>query len=259
MKLPMTFCLTFDDGFKVHHDIVAPMLEAHGWRGTFNVPTEFMKSNHAPLTADQLWDCRLNGNENNLMTWDDVRDLVRRGHEVYPHTLGHVDLLQLEQMGKIDELLRQIAESRSQFIAELGYEPKFFCSPHNSWSETILAAIRGHGMELLNCSRRNFPTQPTSKPPAPSISEYVLNEWSCGTAHIDIMIHGVDGTRGGWEPFATVEEFGKFLDELKDLEQSRYVRVVSYQSSHVGPGLFLRERLFVRRVTNKLRRMIFSL
>lgn len=36
---PMTCCLTFDDGLKVHAEIAAPLLEKFGWRGTFNVPT----------------------------------------------------------------------------------------------------------------------------------------------------------------------------------------------------------------------------
>ena len=255
MKWPLTFCLTFDDGFKVHHDVAASIVEAHGWRGIFNVPTEFMDSNHVPLTPDQAWDCRLSGNEDNFMTWDDVRDLVKRGHEVYPHTLGHIDLLKLEQEGKIDELNRQISESKRQFVEQLGYAPKFFCSPHNSWSPGIVRAVRANGMELFNCCRRNFPTCPGHE--SMTLTDFVKSEWRRGTRHVDIMMHGIVRAKGGWEPFEDATHFDRFCDELKGLEQAGIVKVVSYASSHVKPGPFVRERCFIQRVLNKLKRVCF--
>ena len=40
------------------------MLEERGWRGTFNIVTDWI------------------GKNEKFLTWEDVRELIRRGHEV---------------------------------------------------------------------------------------------------------------------------------------------------------------------------------
>ena len=57
---PMRVTLTFDDSLKDHLLIAAPLLEERGWRGTFNLVTDWI------------------GKDERHLTWDDVRELVRR-------------------------------------------------------------------------------------------------------------------------------------------------------------------------------------
>lgn len=59
--------LTYDDGLPIHPRIVAPLLEAHGMRGTF----------YAPLNSDV---------NDNPLAW---REMAKRGHELGNHTVYH--------------------------------------------------------------------------------------------------------------------------------------------------------------------------
>jgi len=61
--------LTFDDGLPSHATVVAPLLEKYGWRGTFFI-----------------WPV---GNGN--MTWDQLRKMATRGHEIGNHCGDGVD------------------------------------------------------------------------------------------------------------------------------------------------------------------------
>ena len=65
---PLRVALTFDDSLKDHLLIAAPMLEERGWRGTFCIVTDWVGINDKHLS------------------WDDIRELVRRGHEIATHT-----------------------------------------------------------------------------------------------------------------------------------------------------------------------------
>lgn len=60
--------LTFDDALDCHLDVAMPLLEQHGFRGTFFVPV---------------------GAESFTRRLDDWRDAARRGHELGNHTIFH--------------------------------------------------------------------------------------------------------------------------------------------------------------------------
>lgn len=83
---PLRVALTFDDSLKDHLLIAAPMLEERGWRGTFCIVTDWV------------------GRDSSKLTWDDVRELVRRGHEIATHTKTHRNLVELLKAGKGDEV-----------------------------------------------------------------------------------------------------------------------------------------------------------
>lgn len=57
-----------------------------GWRGTFCIVTDWV------------------GKDSSKLTWDDVRELVRRGHEIATHTKTHRNLVELLKAGKGDEV-----------------------------------------------------------------------------------------------------------------------------------------------------------
>ena len=82
---PLRVALTFDDSLKDHALIAAPMLEERGWRGVFNIITDKV------------------GAGERYMTWEDIRGLLARGHEVTTHTMSHPLL---------DEVLLQKARIR---------------------------------------------------------------------------------------------------------------------------------------------------
>jgi hypothetical protein len=65
---PAPLCFTFDDGYISQYTMAAPTLERYGLRGSFAVIADLIGSNPA-----------------NFMSWDQLRDLRDRGHEINVH------------------------------------------------------------------------------------------------------------------------------------------------------------------------------
>lgn len=258
IKRPMYCCLTFDDGLKVHSTIAAPLLEKLGWKGSFNIPTSFMNDLSVPrLTAEQADDCFLVGHENNLMNWNDVNGLIAAGHEVYPHTLDHSGLLRLQRAGAIEEMLRQIRDSKAEFISRTGIIPKFFCTPHNSTSALIEKMIHDNGMELLGPGRANYGTVVPDEDPLP-IKEHLQLLYRQGSFTADIAIHGIDKSKGGWSPFDTAQDFADFLEKIKEVENEGLIRVTPYSQSHRHHSLLAPLQRIWDCLCLKFRRIVFT-
>jgi len=233
---PMTFCLTFDDGLKTHARVAAPLLEKYGWRGVFSVATEIATKGR--LTPRQAEDMCLVGNEWNVMSWEDVKALLVRGHVVCPHTATHADLQALEAAGRMDEVAREIAESKRQFAAHAGVTPALFCLPHCSGSAEVMALVRRHGMEPINGRgkwRVNFGEYSPDGQSYSDITSFLRRFYYLGFAHVDVMIHGVVRREGGWRPFEDATAFEDFLKAIKAEEDAGRVRVVDYETGHRYP------------------------
>ena len=78
--------ITFDDGYLDNYDWAAPELELRKLPATFFIASRLIGSNTQPWW-DQEFAARAS-----WMSWDDVRDLHRRGFEIGAHTMNHVDL-----------------------------------------------------------------------------------------------------------------------------------------------------------------------
>lgn len=226
---PMTICLTFDDGLKAHADIAGPMLRQRGWVGAFNVPVNVIGCGR--LTIEQAKDLCLEGHEDRRMTWDDVRALLKAGHEVYPHTCDHADLPMLERTRQTGELERQVGEAKRTFIEQTGIVPRYFCLPHNACTPPVAALIRREGMEPFACFRVNF-GRVCAGLSCRDITHFLQGCFWHGSRHVDLMVHGIDRSQGGWMPFEDAADFKRFLDEIAAVEKSGRIRVVSYSSAH---------------------------
>ena len=108
---PLRVALTFDDTLKDHLLVAAPMLEERGWRGTFCIVTDWV------------------GGDDSRLSWDDVRELVRRGHEIATHTASHRDLLMLLESEGEEVVRREIGGSADRILAETGIAPRFLFPP----------------------------------------------------------------------------------------------------------------------------------
>lgn len=145
--------LTFDDGFRNNYDVAADLLDQFGVKGFFFVPAGFIQLSGSQSAARDYvsqnlylgrppagWgdaDCQ-------PMSWNDLRDLIRRGHSVGCHGLDHVALG--PQTG--DRVLRrEIIEAKSVLEEELGTPVSSFCWPFgalSSYSRDAFALIRRH-------------------------------------------------------------------------------------------------------------------
>jgi peptidoglycan/xylan/chitin deacetylase (PgdA/CDA1 family) len=81
--------LTFDDGTEDHYRIAAPIMEKHGFRGTFFLTVGSIGSG--------VW---IHG------TWKGFLDLYESGHELGSHTMTHPWLTKITADKQQDELLR---------------------------------------------------------------------------------------------------------------------------------------------------------
>ena len=145
--------VTFDDGFKSNYEVAADVLDQFGVKGFFFVPAGFIQQSGSPAAARDYVANKLYpgsapagwGDEDfQPMSWDDLRDLVRRGHTVGCHGLNHVAL---GPDPDEETLRREIIEAKSVLERELGTPVTSFCWPFGtlaSYSQSAFELIRQH-------------------------------------------------------------------------------------------------------------------
>ena len=208
---PMDVVLTFDDGVKDHLLVAAPELEKRGWRGIFCIVPEWIGKNERKLT------------------WDDVRELKRRGHEIASHTLSHVSLAKLAGEGKLDQLRHEIAAARDIIAKETGEAPKVLCIPFGSITPAVYRIAAEEGQIVLPVDRTNF-GKGTKVGTKYGVKARIRQYMARGTGYCDVLSHGIREAGGGWNPFATTEDFQKHLDDIASFGDS--IRVVTGDAAH---------------------------
>ncbi len=203
---PLRVALTFDDSLKDHLLVAAPMLEERGWRGTFCIVTDWV------------------GKGDSHLTWDDVRELVRRGHEIATHTKSHRNLVSLLENGQEAEVRREILESADKMASETGFAPRFMFSPFVSQNETTARICRDLGLRQAEVPRYNFGSNNCDR--AATVIKELRQK---GAVRADILHHGVSqADHGGWCSFVDRESFRKHLDALAELECRGEIVVTDY-------------------------------
>ena len=91
-----------------------------------------------------------------------------------------------------------------------------------------------------------------------TITDYLTEQYRFGRSHVDIMIHGILKSQGGWRPFVDEAEFVAFLDEVVRMERGGKIKVVPYSSVHGGSGIAGWIADIWRRAEAKARRAVFK-
>ena len=203
---PVRVTLTFDDALKDHLLVAAPLLEAHGWRGTFNIVTDWV------------------GSGNKFLSWDDVRELVRREHEIATHTKTHRNLVKLLKDDGEAAVRRELAESRDAIADATGFAPRFMCPPFVAQSEDTARLCRAEGLRQMIAGRINFGQGAEGKTRA-----MIESRMAQGARRMDLLHHGIsaDG-RGGWRPFRDRAAFERHLNDIAALEREGKIVVTDY-------------------------------
>lgn len=251
----MTVSFTFDDGLKAHLTIAAPLLEKYGWRGAFNVCTDFLEENPPSLTADKLRILGLTEHPECRMNWDDARELLKRGHEVYPHSCSHENLEKRWKTGDYDLVKHEIHDSIAAYRDHIGVLPRFFCCPHLGETPEVRDLIRAEGVEMFNNWRPGFGGDAAVDAVAKSLCKLYYE----GRRHIDLMFHGIVESEGGHRPFVDESVFEEILKTVMDLEMRGKVYVVPYCHSHHGPSIFEMLLDISEWFLNKFRRVVYKL
>ncbi|MDP2923951.1 MAG: polysaccharide deacetylase family protein [Candidatus Omnitrophota bacterium] len=126
-------CITFDDGFADNYKYVFPLLEKYGLKATFYITTSRI---------------RLNETNKEFMSWEELKELVSRGHSIGAHTISHRILSRLSP----EEIETEIAGSKRELEEKLNIRVVSFAYPHGKAGD-IPAAIceqilKKHGFSM---------------------------------------------------------------------------------------------------------------
>jgi len=125
--------LTFDDGGVSAWDVIAPLLEEHGWRGHFFMTTNYI-GQPGFLSADQL------------------RDLARRGHIIGSHSASHPTRMAILSRS---DLLEEWTSSRARLEEILGAPVQAASVPGGYYSTVVGETAAEAGFQML------FNSEPT--------------------------------------------------------------------------------------------------
>lgn len=121
------YSLSFDDGFLSHYEIVFPLLNKYGFKGTFYIVTNSLVEKDQPY----IW---------RTGSWPHYEEILKSGHEIGSHTLSHPDLTKISS----DSMKREIIESKQSIIDHLKISPKSFSYPYTNYNQEVLAEISKH-------------------------------------------------------------------------------------------------------------------
>lgn len=119
--------ISFDDGLRSNFDVALPLLEEYGFTGWFMVPAGFVDSNPAKqveVAKRSLIDFYSESScERIALSWDEVREIERRGHVVTCHSMNHKRL-----SGKLTqhELEVEIKDAKKLLESRLGHAVDLF-------------------------------------------------------------------------------------------------------------------------------------
>jgi len=114
--------ISFDDGLRSNFDVALPLLEEYGFTGWFMIPAGFIESEpnrQIEFARRNLIDYNSEYiNERIAMSWDELRELERRGHIVTCHSMNHKRLS--DKLTQSD-LEIEINDSKKMLESRLGH------------------------------------------------------------------------------------------------------------------------------------------
>lgn len=111
--------ITFDDGYKDNYTEAFPILKKYNLQATFFITTDYIET-----TRKFSWDLR-DSLDLDMMTWDDVKELLRNRNCIGSHTANHVDV----NLIKEDEYEYELKESKTKIENITGYLVRSFAYP----------------------------------------------------------------------------------------------------------------------------------
>lgn len=127
---------TFDDGSREHFDVVVPLLNEFGFKGTFFVIAGLTREQISdPLVANRQCDWWAE------VSWQEWRNAANQGHEIGNHSLTHPVLTHLREPHQMNG---EIVESARLIEEKIGQWPASFAYPYNKSSSAVRQLVLQH-------------------------------------------------------------------------------------------------------------------
>lgn len=132
---PLSFVLTFDDGYASLAEHAFPVLADHGFAALVFVITDF-------VGGENTWDVQYAWRRFRHLSWDDLGRWQERGIEVHSHTAMHARLPWLPD----DAVREELSRSRETIARRLGRAPSCVSYPFGIADARVrgLAAAAGY-------------------------------------------------------------------------------------------------------------------
>ena len=193
---------TFDDGASDQLTLAIPQLEERGWRGTFYIIGSFIHE------------------EGNGFTWDVIRDIAGRGHEIGSHTMTHRNLLEIPY----EEAVREVFDCDSLILARTGVRPLSFAYPFNA-ADARIKTMAESGKAGSRTTQTVLGGRTTKDGFTRRLDELVSKGGWMVT-----MTHGIVN---GYDHFANLETYLEYLDMIKAREDSLWIAPFAEVASYI--------------------------
>lgn len=122
--------ITFDDGYTDNYENALPILEKHGCKATF-----FIVSHKVGQSND--WEKPYYPRKE-LMNWEQIKDLVERGHIIGNHTHKHINMLKTSPQ----DIKESLEKSTTLFQQELGEKTMPFAYPYGAYNNSTVDIVK---------------------------------------------------------------------------------------------------------------------
>jgi peptidoglycan/xylan/chitin deacetylase (PgdA/CDA1 family) len=200
---------TFDDGTVDHFTQAAPMLEKNGLRGTFFIVINWI-------------------GKGNKLTWEQVKSLSERGHEIGNHSLRHWNLASTAEKGDLINLEKEIVDPIGIIREKIGVAPVTFAYPLNARNPQVQAMVEQHHIASRLISKGYNGTKFNLETANRDVDSLIAKggNWV-------VMIHGIDPALKGYLPFADAtlldQHFAYVKSREKELWVDTFANVTRYQ------------------------------
>lgn len=199
---------TYDDGMLCHYTDIAPELEKRGFHGTFWI----IGANMDKDEPEYPW-----------MTWEQVADLARRGHEISNHTWTHPALPSLT----IDEVARELKDCDDKIEAVTGHRPVTMAYPYNAMSPEVVAECAKGRIATRTFQTGHGQKESHTTPDSMRVwLDQLIHDQAWGVT----MTHG---TTYGWDLWDKPEELYAFYDEVKAQSADVWVATFAQAAAYI--------------------------
>jgi peptidoglycan/xylan/chitin deacetylase (PgdA/CDA1 family) len=228
--------IMFDRGYKSQFTHAKPILDKYGFKGSFFIICSFVQGGSYYKLANNT---EIQHKFDNAMSWNEIRQLHKEGHDIGSHGMEHRDLRHLSSEG----LEYEISEAK-ECLSNNDLRPTYFQFPSNRGADnfTILNMVSkyfdfglaGHSkLMFLGCDgwdygfkTRSYKYQRNCDPFSINdththTNKYAIKEWSHDRYHSKLNKNNPNLAPHG--------------EEISNLMFNEFIRVVEEQKEYNNP------------------------